>query len=195
MLWLMEVSRALLEGEITERTAGLLFYGLQMAMVTARWTTFAQTNPAEMVRRADFTAKGAKDAKENRKRSVTTERTEDTEESAEAAEPQAGAPFDTLRAGSAVHTINPGRPPHHANIARTAIPDCAKPAQSGSPGDGDPGIHPIMRTSRMMGTPGMNRLSPYVSGLNRREGGLVQKARICGMIRGQPSYYPQEYVQ
>jgi hypothetical protein len=50
MLWLMEVSRALLEGEITERTAGLLFYGLQMAMATARWTTFAQTKPEEMVR-------------------------------------------------------------------------------------------------------------------------------------------------
>jgi hypothetical protein len=50
MLWLMEVSRALLEGEITERTAGLLFYGLQMAMVAARWTTFAQTPPEEMVR-------------------------------------------------------------------------------------------------------------------------------------------------
>src|SRR5438270_1870134 len=50
MLWLMEVSRALLEGEITERTAGLLFYGLQMAMTTARWTTFAQTKPEEMVR-------------------------------------------------------------------------------------------------------------------------------------------------
>src|SRR5262249_15243693 len=50
MLWLMEGSRALLEGENTERTAGLLFYGLQMAMVTARWTTFAQTKPEEMVR-------------------------------------------------------------------------------------------------------------------------------------------------
>ena len=50
MLWLMEVSRALLEGEITERTAGLLFYGLQMAMVTARWTTFTQTPAEEMVR-------------------------------------------------------------------------------------------------------------------------------------------------
>jgi hypothetical protein len=52
MLWLMEVSRALLEGEITERTAGLMFYGLQLAMVTARWTTFAQTKPEEMVRSA-----------------------------------------------------------------------------------------------------------------------------------------------
>ncbi len=68
MLWLMEVSRALLEGEITERTAGLMFYGLQLAMVTARWTTFAQTKPEEMVRSApelsrNFTAKDAKGAK------------------------------------------------------------------------------------------------------------------------------------
>jgi hypothetical protein len=68
MLWLMEVSRALLEGEITERTAGLMFYGLQLAMVTARWTTFAQTKPEEMVRSApelsrNFSAKDAKGAK------------------------------------------------------------------------------------------------------------------------------------
>ena len=71
MLWLMEVSRALLEGEITERTAGLMFYGLQLAMVTARWTTFAQTKPEEMVRRApelgispQRTRKGANEKKE-----------------------------------------------------------------------------------------------------------------------------------
>jgi hypothetical protein len=71
MLWLMEVSRALLEGEITERTAGLMFYGLQLAMVTARWTTFAQTKPEEMVRSApelgispQGTRKGAKEKEE-----------------------------------------------------------------------------------------------------------------------------------
>jgi hypothetical protein len=87
MLWLMEVSRALLEGEITERTAGLLFYGLQMAMATARWTTFAQTKPEEMVRRMqkDFTAKDAKNAKRDgeAERQNLPRRHGDTEESGE----------------------------------------------------------------------------------------------------------------
>jgi hypothetical protein len=52
MLWLMDVSRGLLEGRISERTAGLMFYGLQLAMVNARFTTFTSTNHAEMVTRA-----------------------------------------------------------------------------------------------------------------------------------------------
>jgi len=128
MLWLMEVSRALLEGEITERTAGLLFYGLQMAMATARWTTFAETNPEEMVRKADFTAKGAKDAEK--------------EVPGAKVERRKRKPAVAVREAAALPQIlemNPGHPPHHANIARDAIPNCAKPAQSGSPGDGDPG--------------------------------------------------------
>jgi hypothetical protein len=79
-LWLMAVSRGLLDGQISERTAGLLFYGLQLAMVNARWTTFTETNPEEMVRRAPegLTAKDAKTAKEDKK--------EITAENAEAAE-------------------------------------------------------------------------------------------------------------
>ena len=48
MLWLMDVSRGLLEGRISERTAGLMFYGLQLAMVNARFTTFTTTDHAEM---------------------------------------------------------------------------------------------------------------------------------------------------
>jgi hypothetical protein len=52
MLWLMDVSRGLLEGRISERTAGLMFYGLQLAMVNARFTTFTTTDHAEMVRTA-----------------------------------------------------------------------------------------------------------------------------------------------
>ena len=52
MIWIMEVSRGLLDGRISERTAGLMFYGLQLAMVNARHTTFKETNPMEMVRTA-----------------------------------------------------------------------------------------------------------------------------------------------
>jgi hypothetical protein len=108
MLWLMEVSRALLEGEITERTAGLLFYGLQMAMATARWTTFAQTKPEEMVRSADFTAKGAKDAeKEGPGGNVE--------------QPQR-KPVVAVRERVAALQVNPGHPPHHANPARVGDP-------------------------------------------------------------------------
>ena len=52
MLWLMDVLRGLAEGRLTEKTAGLMFYGLQLAMVNARFTTFRDTNHAEMVRTA-----------------------------------------------------------------------------------------------------------------------------------------------
>jgi len=52
MLWLMDVLRGLAEGRISEKTAGLMFYGLQLAMVNARFTTFRDTNHAEMVRKA-----------------------------------------------------------------------------------------------------------------------------------------------
>jgi hypothetical protein len=52
MIWIMEVSRGLLDGQISERTAGLMFYGLQLAMVNARHTTFKETDPREMVRTA-----------------------------------------------------------------------------------------------------------------------------------------------
>lgn len=81
MIWIMEVSRGLLDGQISERTAGLMFYGLQLAMVNARHTTFKETDPMEMVRTAprnrrhrrgrasspttELTIKDAKCAKEN----------------------------------------------------------------------------------------------------------------------------------
>jgi hypothetical protein len=52
MLWLMDVLRGLAEGRISEKSAGLMFYGLQLAMVNARFTTFRDTNHAEMVRKA-----------------------------------------------------------------------------------------------------------------------------------------------
>jgi hypothetical protein len=49
MLWLMDVLSGLAEGRLSEKTAGLMFYGLQLAMVNARFTTFRDTNHAEMV--------------------------------------------------------------------------------------------------------------------------------------------------
>src|SRR6202035_1487130 len=52
MLWLMDVLRGLAEGRISEKAAGLMFYGLQLAMVNARSTTFKDTKHAEMVREA-----------------------------------------------------------------------------------------------------------------------------------------------
>lgn len=65
MLWLMDVSRGLLDGSISERTAGLMFYGLQLAMINARHTTFKETDHAEMVRKApkEFTVKDTKEEK------------------------------------------------------------------------------------------------------------------------------------
>jgi hypothetical protein len=52
MLWLMDALRGLLEGRISERTAGLMFYGLQLAMANSRFTTFRDVKFEEMVRKA-----------------------------------------------------------------------------------------------------------------------------------------------
>jgi hypothetical protein len=46
---LMEVSRALVDGKITNRVAGLLFYGLQTAARNVVRVTFSQTPPEKMV--------------------------------------------------------------------------------------------------------------------------------------------------
>src|SRR5438445_2070308 len=51
MLWLMDVLRGLAEGRTTEKTAGIMLYGLQLAMVNARFTTFQDTDHKEMVRK------------------------------------------------------------------------------------------------------------------------------------------------
>jgi hypothetical protein len=92
MLWLMDVLRGLAEGRISEKTAGIMLYGLQLAMVNARFTTFKDTKHAEMVRQApktrakpqrtrrdtteeatgDFTAKGAEVAKNEEQRELAT---------------------------------------------------------------------------------------------------------------------------
>jgi hypothetical protein len=52
MLWLMDVLRGLAEGRMSEKTAGIMLYCLQLAMVNARFTTFRDTNHGEMVRKA-----------------------------------------------------------------------------------------------------------------------------------------------
>ena len=52
MLWLMDVLRGLAEAERAEKTAGIMLYGLQLAMVNARFTTFQDTDHKEMVRQA-----------------------------------------------------------------------------------------------------------------------------------------------
>jgi len=69
MLWLMDVLRGLAEGRISEKTAGLMFYGLQLAMVNARFTTFRDTNHEEMVRKAP----GDRRNRRNRASSPTSE--------------------------------------------------------------------------------------------------------------------------
>src|SRR6185312_3209050 len=96
MLWLMDALRGLLEGRISERTAGLMFYGLQLAMANSRFTTFRDVKFEEMVRTikkpqraqrntekepsGNFTAKGAKAAKDEGLRAFTAEVAESAEE-------------------------------------------------------------------------------------------------------------------
>jgi hypothetical protein len=69
MLWLMDVLRGLAEGRTSEKTAGIMLYGLQLAMVNARFTTFRDTNHAEMVRKAP----GDRRNRRNRASSPTSE--------------------------------------------------------------------------------------------------------------------------
>ncbi len=69
MLWLMDVLRGLAEGRTTEKTAGIMLYGLQLAMVNARFTTFRDTDHEEMVRKAP----GDRRNRRNRASSPTSE--------------------------------------------------------------------------------------------------------------------------
>jgi hypothetical protein len=79
MLWLMDVLRGLAEGRMSEKTAGIMLYGLQLAMVNARFTTFRDTNHAEMVRKAP----GDRRDHRNRASSPTSEGRALTERNAE----------------------------------------------------------------------------------------------------------------
>jgi hypothetical protein len=103
MLWLMDVLRGLAEGRTTEKTAGIMLYGLQLAMVNARFTTFQDVNFDEMVRtvkkpqrtqrntkKEDFTARGARGAKAAKKeelQAVTAEVAENAEKEKRAETP------------------------------------------------------------------------------------------------------------
>ena len=87
MIWIMEVSRSLLDGRISERTAGLMFYGLQLAMATAKHTTFKDTDPLEMVRTAPPICRELKARKKGEARMVIEPEIEDEEEPEDFDEP------------------------------------------------------------------------------------------------------------
>jgi hypothetical protein len=51
IMWnIMEIQRALIDDEITEKKAGLLLYGQQLQLIAVRGVTFKQTDGDEMVR-------------------------------------------------------------------------------------------------------------------------------------------------
>ncbi len=52
VLAVMEIQRALLDGEISQKTAGLLLYSVQIGAWAVRHATFRETEPGEMVRTA-----------------------------------------------------------------------------------------------------------------------------------------------
>ena len=54
LLAVMEIQRALVDGLISEKTAGLLLYSVQIGAWAVRHATFAETEPEEMVRKAAF---------------------------------------------------------------------------------------------------------------------------------------------
>jgi hypothetical protein len=51
VLAVMEIQRALVDGLISEKTAGLLLYSVQIGAWVVRHATFAETEPEEMIRR------------------------------------------------------------------------------------------------------------------------------------------------
>jgi hypothetical protein len=146
-LWLMEVSRGLLDGQISERTAGLLFYGLQLAMVNARWTTFTETNPEEMVRvlpdrrnRRDRASSPESEAKE----SFIEEATEDEghlagEGALRQAEGRLCGPRNMTEVGPTRELVletQPGAAVPDEHGIHGHPPQHAKTARVGDPGDG-----------------------------------------------------------
>ena len=115
MLWLMDVLRGLAEGRTTEKTAGLMFYGLQLAMVNARFTTFKDTKHTEMVRKAPKTRKPQR-TQRNTKEDFTAENAEEGKDK-EALASEAGDGIEPQDA-----EVNPGLPPHHAKTPRAGDP-------------------------------------------------------------------------
>ncbi|HSK43465.1 MAG TPA: hypothetical protein VLA83_06205 [Candidatus Binatia bacterium] len=135
MLWLMDVLRGLAEGRISEKSAGVRFYGLQLAMVNARFTTFSETNHAEMVRTApktkalpqrtgrntkeertgDFTAEGAEVAEKDKPEEDAALRVEDSLEPRKAegipGVESAKSIFFGVEAGEGVADNRPVMPP------------------------------------------------------------------------------------
>ncbi|MFL6389431.1 MAG: hypothetical protein ACJ71U_18280 [Terriglobales bacterium] len=82
MLWLMDTLRGLAEGRITEKSAGLMFYGLQLAMVNARFTTFRDTNHAEMVTKAPRDRRNRAESPKSEGRALPQRAQRNTEEEA-----------------------------------------------------------------------------------------------------------------
>ena len=113
MIWIMEVSRGLLDERISERTAGLMFYGLQLAMVNARHTTFKETDPREMVRTAPKDRRNRRDRRSSPtaelqvKQKITAEDAENRRDHRDCA-PSATAGF-TDEEGSAREARKAGR--------------------------------------------------------------------------------------
>ena len=159
MLWLMEVSRGLLEGQISERTAGLMFYGLQLAMVNARWTTFTETKHEEMVRRApenrrDRASSSESETGDRKSATLPLINTDDTDR------------HDITAKGTKVAKALEGEEEKTGNPSATLQAETALviegPVFHGEPGQVERPEEPTVSRGR---SPGLKPLSPYISGL------------------------------
>jgi hypothetical protein len=79
MLNIMEINRALVDEEITEKRAGMLLYSQQLGLQTLGKLTFQKTRPEEMVRLEEIAADQRRKAQIGGQ-NLTTEDTEGTEE-------------------------------------------------------------------------------------------------------------------
>jgi hypothetical protein len=167
MLWLMDISRGLLDGSISERTAGLMFYGLQLAMINARHTTFKETNHTEMVRKAPktrakpqrtqrdmteeatgaFTAKDAEVAKKEEQRGLETETPRSEEKALPQRNKEEKANKDFTAEGAEHAEAGPNRKDQEsarpaAETQRQRHGEGARPGPAEGPGiaEGTPGL-------------------------------------------------------
>ncbi len=121
MMNLMEIGRALVDDEITERKAGLLMYQQQLALIALKGVTFKKTDPAEMVRELP------RAERLDQQRAVTRkpERVLEAEEGRLSANRSEDGPSDA----TAPAVVGQKRPPQNVTLDA----DYAE-AQAGSPG-------------------------------------------------------------
>ena len=159
IMWnIMEIQRALIDDEISEKKAGLLLYGQQLALIAVRGVTFKETDGEKMVRsmpknslpRMDADDRGSRqEVSREFTRKDANQARDLTAEGAEGAEEQSSPLINADDADRKSKTVEPQRTLRNTEEERTLTaeggcatraisghpPHCAKAARIGDPGD------------------------------------------------------------